>query len=86
MLVFCCSYAVAHDKYFPTQSTITELLPTDGATDLMVDRRGFLWIRTAAGVHRFNGYKVETHYYRSKPPDKRTNAVSLERLIEDRGS
>lgn len=41
--------------------TVEEGLPTNMATQVLQDRRGYLWIGTYGGLARYDGYEVKTY-------------------------
>jgi ligand-binding sensor domain-containing protein/DNA-binding CsgD family transcriptional regulator len=56
---------------------IMDGLSTEFVNDLFVDRQGFLWIATADGLNRFDGYSFR--HYRHRPGD--VNSLSDNEII-----
>lgn len=43
--------------------------PTSWVTDLKQDRQGYLWMSTATGLHRYNGYEWTSFFQNPASPD-----------------
>ncbi len=54
LLVCCCQSVLAETLLQPV--TPDQNLSQGSVNDLLLDRQGFLWIATDAGLNRFDGY------------------------------
>lgn len=81
LLLAVCLYACAF-SYAQGRSPLTEYSTENGLSlnsvnDLLFDKQGFLWIATADGLQRFDGYHF--HTFKNDPLDKKSipeNAIS----------
>ncbi|MFN6965027.1 MAG: ATP-binding protein [Pyrinomonadaceae bacterium] len=70
------SVAGARAERLPVRTyTIADGLPRDGASRIVQDSRGFLWICTADGVSRFDGYGFTTFTVDDGLPERHVNDV-----------
>lgn len=53
-----------------TEYTTEQGLSLNSVNDLLFDKQGFLWVTTADGLQRFDGYRFQT--YRHDPADKKS--------------
>lgn len=68
-----------------TTYTTEHGLSLNSVNDLLFDRHGFLWITTADGLQRFDGYRFQT--FRHDPADKKSIPEnSISEVFEDRNS
>jgi signal transduction histidine kinase/streptogramin lyase len=65
-----------------TQYTTENGLSLNSVNDLLFDKQGFLWVTTADGLQRFDGYRFQT--FRHDPSDKKSIAEnSVSSIYED---
>ncbi len=68
-----------------TNYTTEQGLSLNSVNDLLFDRQGFLWITTADGLQRFDGYRFQT--FRHDPADKKSIPEnSISEVFEDMNS
>ena len=64
LLLLCTHHAdvACQDEanYVLRKAPVTEALPHDLPVSTFVDSKGFLWIKTTAGLHRYDGYELTT--------------------------
>jgi len=62
-LLFCLQVIVAtvHELEYTSQLTISDGLAHNGATSLIADSKGYVWIGTYDGLNRYDGYSIETY-------------------------
>jgi signal transduction histidine kinase/ligand-binding sensor domain-containing protein len=58
-----------------TQYTTENGLSLNSVNDLLFDKQGFLWVTTADGLQRFDGYRFQT--FKHNPADKKTLPENL---------
>ena len=88
LFFFIAALCLTNCLFGQGQSPLTEYTTENGLSlnsvnDLLFDKQGFLWITTADGLQRFDGYHFQT--FKNDPQDKKSiaeNAVS--EMYEDR--
>ena len=68
LTVLLCTVLHAQDNLRFTSYGVNEGLPQSSIDDIIQDKDGFLWIGTAAGICRFDGYQFTTYKQSSKNP------------------
>ena len=59
LLIFINGLAQSNNLPF-RNLTVNDGLPHTDATGILQDEKGFIWISTYAGLHRFDGYEIKT--------------------------
>ncbi|MDE6268173.1 MAG: hypothetical protein K2M04_03730, partial [Muribaculaceae bacterium] len=67
LIVPCVSARVADDAFMFRHLDVHDGLSNNQVTDVFKDSNGLMWIATASGLNRFDGYRV--HTYMSDPDD-----------------
>lgn len=80
------TFSVSAQSAHPlTHYTTEHGLSLNSVNDLLFDRQGFLWITTADGLQRFDGYRFQT--FRHDPSDKKSIPEnSISEVYEDQNS
>jgi signal transduction histidine kinase/ligand-binding sensor domain-containing protein/DNA-binding response OmpR family regulator len=80
VLIFACRPAFAQDYKF-THIDTRQGLSHNRVTAFLKDRMGFLWVGTASGLDRFDGYTVKA--FRTDPADSTSiSNDAIEKLFE----
>lgn len=70
LLIFTSMGVFAQVGHPLTEYTTGNGLSLNSVNDLLFDRNGFLWVTTADGLQRFDGYRFQT--FRHDPADKKS--------------
>ncbi len=70
------------DTYVTTQYSAKDGLPHNKVSSLTFDKQGFLWISTANGLFRYNGYEFD-EYAKIKADTNIINSPSLKSVLAD---
>ncbi len=81
--ILMSSTVCAKERYLLSRSPVSDLLPQDSPIELLIDSHGFLWVETLLGLHRFDGYRLETLYRFSNVTGAPLYETVLPRLLED---
>ena len=76
-LLHCSRLSFAQNQSPLTEYTTENGLSLNSVNDLLFDKQGFLWVATADGLQRFDGYRFQT--FKNDPQDKKSipeNAIS----------
>ncbi|HAO45769.1 MAG TPA: triple tyrosine motif-containing protein [Ferruginibacter sp.] len=85
ILLFPTGHTSAQSAHPLTNYTTEQGLSLNSVNDLLFDRQGFLWITTADGLQRFDGYRFQT--FRHDPADSKSIPEnSTSEVFEDMNS
>lgn len=86
VILFITAFSASAQSAHPlTNYTTEDGLSLNSVNDLLFDRQGFLWITTADGLQRFDGYRFQT--FRHDPAGKKSIPEnSISEVYEDRYS
>ena len=79
----CAVGAAAQSTVLPARKVEIAGLPHRTIYALLEDSQGFLWIGTADGLARFDGYEVRVHRYDPFDPEGLSSST-VTALLEDR--
>lgn len=78
IFLLCHGFAAGQDYRF-YKLGIHEGLSNNSVNTMHLDQRGFLWIGTALGLNRYDGYNIKTFYNYNKNHEKpATNITSIQ--------
>ena len=60
LLLLCCLYSYSQNQRLLNEYTTENGLSLNSVNDLHFDKQGFLWVTTADGLQRFDGYRFQT--------------------------
>lgn len=81
-LICPAPYLGAQSQHSLVEYTTDDGLSLNSVNDLLFDRQGFLWITTADGLQRFDGYRF--HTFRHDPNNKKSPVEnSVSEIFED---
>lgn len=66
--VVCCTHALAQTPARSVNYSVSQGLPQSSIYDIIQDRQNFIWISTAGGLCRFDGYQFHTYAMSEKDP------------------
>ncbi|MEZ0539284.1 ATP-binding protein [Fibrella arboris] len=84
ILPVCCWVSMAVAQIKPPRQTLlttTDGLPNSHITGMVQDKAGFIWISTADGLARYDGYSVKT--FRHMPGNANSLADNIIRQLEE---
>jgi ligand-binding sensor domain-containing protein len=83
LLLGCVTGAAAQPTTMPARQVDIDGLPHRSVYALLEDALGFLWIGTADGLARFDGYEVQVYRHDPFDPEGMSNSTVMT-LLEDR--
>jgi len=86
LLTVCLPAAAADDTLWYRSIGVEEGLSQNFVPAMAADRDGFMWIGTANGLNRWNGYEFERYRYDRDRPDSLSSPTVYALHVDRRGN